>query len=323
MSSPSIQPIFLFSLPRAGSTLLQRLIAQSPEVSTCPEPWLMLPLVYAFERRPIFSEYNCLIGGIGLQELTQRLPEKEEDVEAALRDFALGVYGKLAEGNTRFFLDKTPRYSTIAPSLVRIFPQAKFIFLWRNPLAVIASNVRSLWRNRFQTNRLEVDLQVGVPALLQAAETLGPRGVHVRYEELVQDPERHLGQIAQYLEVDAQPLLGSLENIPKMEGRLGDPTGQSRYAGLQAGSVANYADTCSGFLRKRWIKRCLRRLPDGFFERTGISREVLLQETRALPNFNAKLHVDCVDIPLNWMHCHFDLAPQHAKFRTRRFIPRN
>ncbi len=323
MSSQSIQPIFLFSLPRAGSTLLQRLVAQSPEVSTCPEPWLMLPLVYAFERRPMFSEYNCLIGNIGLRELTQLLPEKEADVDACVRDFALKIYQKLSEGGSRYFLDKTPRYSVIAPSLVRLFPEAKFVFLWRNPLAVVASNARSFWKGRFRTNRMEVDLQVGIPALVEAAEVLGERAVHVRYEELVQAPEANLGIIAEYLGLDPEPLVSNLDNIPKIEGKLGDPTGQNMYSGLQAGSVSNYSKLCSGLLRKRWIRHHLKAFPEGFFEHTGISREDLLAQVRALPNFNAKLHMDCVDTVLNWLHCHLDLAAQNAKFRHRRFIPRN
>ena len=40
-----VAPVFLLSLPRSGSTLLQRLLAVSPEVATAPEPWFLLPLV--------------------------------------------------------------------------------------------------------------------------------------------------------------------------------------------------------------------------------------------------------------------------------------
>jgi hypothetical protein len=35
--------VFLISLPRAGSTLLQRLLMGHPLVASCGEPWLALP----------------------------------------------------------------------------------------------------------------------------------------------------------------------------------------------------------------------------------------------------------------------------------------
>ena len=36
-------PIFLFSLPRSGSTLLQRVLMSHKDIASVAEPWLMLP----------------------------------------------------------------------------------------------------------------------------------------------------------------------------------------------------------------------------------------------------------------------------------------
>ena len=38
----NLRLVFLLSLPRSGSTLLQRLLAAHPQVHTVAEPWLML-----------------------------------------------------------------------------------------------------------------------------------------------------------------------------------------------------------------------------------------------------------------------------------------
>src|SRR5262249_20278294 len=38
-------PILLLSLPRSGSTLVQRVLAAHPGVATASEPWLLLPLL--------------------------------------------------------------------------------------------------------------------------------------------------------------------------------------------------------------------------------------------------------------------------------------
>lgn len=283
----------------------------------------MLPLVYVFERKAIYSEYNCLIGSLGIHTITERIAGNREGLHAAIRAFAQDVYGRLSPNQERYFLDKTPRYSVIAPELVKIFPEAKFIFLWRNPLALVASNVRSLMKGRFRSNRMEIDWQVGVPALIEAAQVLGPRGLHIRYEELVKDPKSHLQQIGKFLDIDDGPIVNSLEDIPRIEGGLGDPTGQKTYKGLSADSLKNYGADCAGWVRKRWIRKRLKSLPPAFFEYSGFPLASLLQELQSLPAFNTKFHWDLVDLPLNWMHCHFDLAAQHAKWRTRRFIPRN
>ena len=42
--------IFLISLPRSGSTLLQKMLTVSPEIYSVAEPWLMLPLAFMLKK---------------------------------------------------------------------------------------------------------------------------------------------------------------------------------------------------------------------------------------------------------------------------------
>ena len=56
------EPVFLFSLPRSGSTLVQRLIAGHPQVATTSEPWILLPLLYTVRRPGAYTEYgHCVV----------------------------------------------------------------------------------------------------------------------------------------------------------------------------------------------------------------------------------------------------------------------
>ena len=50
--------IFLLSLPRSGSTLLQRLISAHEDISSTSECWFLLPLIYMKKRYGTFSEYG-------------------------------------------------------------------------------------------------------------------------------------------------------------------------------------------------------------------------------------------------------------------------
>lgn len=50
--------MFLISQPRAGSTLLQRILGSHPDIHTVSEPWLMLQPLYALRPDGYRAEYN-------------------------------------------------------------------------------------------------------------------------------------------------------------------------------------------------------------------------------------------------------------------------
>ena len=43
--SSEVRPVFILSLPRAGSTLLQRMLNVHPEIASTVEPWILLPFL--------------------------------------------------------------------------------------------------------------------------------------------------------------------------------------------------------------------------------------------------------------------------------------
>ena len=122
--------IFLISQPRAGSTLLQRILSGHLEIGTTSEPWVMLYPVYALRHTGISADFNFFIARRGLEDFLNILPEGEDHYIQALRSMALVLYNAARETQgVERFLDKTPRYYYIIPELYRIFPSAKFIFL--------------------------------------------------------------------------------------------------------------------------------------------------------------------------------------------------
>jgi hypothetical protein len=79
-----------------------------------------------------------------LQDFFQELPAGEEDYLREVRSLALRLYEDAAGPDARYFLDKSPPYHLVVEDLARLFPEAKLIFLWRNPLAVVASIVETI-----------------------------------------------------------------------------------------------------------------------------------------------------------------------------------
>jgi hypothetical protein len=134
--------IFVISQPRSGSTLLQRLLAGHPEVQTSAETWLMLLPAYGLRGAGLEADFRPAWASRAVREFLEYYADGVETHLDGVRAYARAIYGRVLEkhGRTRF-LDKTPRYFLIVPELARLFPSARFILLWRNPLSVLASEL--------------------------------------------------------------------------------------------------------------------------------------------------------------------------------------
>ncbi|MCK4649267.1 sulfotransferase, partial [bacterium] len=185
--------IFLISQPRAGSTLLQRILAGHPKIHTTAEPWIMLHPLYALKRNGVEAEYVSLLARQGLDDFLMQVPEGEELYIKALREMVAVLYNRALElSGKSFFLDKTPRYYFIIPELYRVFPKAKFIFLLRNPMAVLSSVLSTWCGNQIQAlvkSPNYIDMTKGPHYLVEGIKKLKEDAIVVHYENLVRRPK--------------------------------------------------------------------------------------------------------------------------------------
>ena len=91
-----IRPIFLLSISRSGSTLIQRIIAAHGGIATASEPWLLLPHAYTLRRQGIDAEYVHPLLVEAIEDFGERLPGGVVDYLAEVRAFALRLYDKAA-----------------------------------------------------------------------------------------------------------------------------------------------------------------------------------------------------------------------------------
>lgn len=199
--------IFIISQPRAGSTLLQRILGSHPDIHTVSEPWLMLHPLYALRAEGYQAEYSAPSAKSALQSFLQTLPGGEAEYIEGVRRMYIYLYDQaLANAGKRYFLDKTPRYYFIISELYRTFPKARYIILLRNPLAVLCSIcetwVKADWLRLY---RYKHDLIRAPRLLLEGAELLGNRGIVVHYEQLLTEPEIEVQRICGRLGVDFVP----------------------------------------------------------------------------------------------------------------------
>lgn len=273
----AIQPIFIFSISRSGSTLLQRIVAAHPGVTTVSEPWLLLPYAYALRARGIDAEYPHakMVGAI--EDFCEELPRKQQDYRDELRRSALSLYEKAA-GNcgARYFLDKSPPYCLVANEIIELFPEAKFVFLWRNPLSIVASVIET-WEP-WRPTLFPGDLFSGLPRLVAARAHAGDRAHALRFEEIVGGEVRPLCELMEYLEIDFDPATLSSFAEVELHGRTGDPTGTKRYSSLSSEPEEKWKQTLANPLRKAWCRRYLTVLGNERLALMGYDCEQLIDE---------------------------------------------
>lgn len=307
----AVKPIFVFSITRSGSTLVQRVIAAHDGVATVSEPWLLLPLLYALKREGVAAEYTHPLAVTAIEDFCGELPRGAEDYRAELRRFVLELYEKAAGPGARHFVDKSPPYYFVAEEIMRLFPDGKFIFLWRNPLSIIASIIETWQGGRWSPTLFRQDLFLGLPNLVSAYLQNEPRCHSVRYEDLVEGGERPWRELMDYLEIELEPdALASFSGV-RLNGRAGDQVGSRRYAALSTEPTEKWKRTLANPLRRAWCRRYLRFLGSSRLETMGYDGARLVAELAAGPLETASLLPDLASL-LN------DIAREPIRVRARR-----
>lgn len=214
--------IFIVCQPRSGSTLLQNMLGGHPRIQTLPEPWFMLHLLYGSRSDGLTAEYDARIAHSALMGYLSATGGGRDLYVEAIRAAALRLYdAALAPSGKKLFLDKTPRYYLIVDELREVFPSARFIFLVRNPLAVLASMLDQLngdWTTLRQPDRIH-DLVTAPRNIVRATSVPHERSSLIRYEDLVHDPSETLSRILRELHIDE---VGGLTTYRAIESTLGD-----------------------------------------------------------------------------------------------------
>jgi Sulfotransferase family len=290
----------LLSLPRSGSTLVQRVLASHPQVSTVSEPWFLLPLVYSMKDKGIYAEYNHHALTLAIQDLCRQLPGGESDYRSAIRSFALDLYSSLNPGGTaRYFVDKTPRYHLIVEDLFELFPDGRFVFLWRNPLAITASMVESWQKGRWNLHPYHVDLFEGLANLVHSFSKHADQACAFRYEDLVKGDASAWEPAFEYLGLDFdQAQLERFAGV-ELQGRMGDLVG-SRHDSLTTGSTAKWQKTFRNPFRKSWCRNYLRWIGEERLAVMGYDLHTMLEELDGIETSARYLGSDVLRASYGW-----------------------
>lgn len=317
-----MQPLFIISLPRSGSTLLNKLLASHSQIASHSEPWILLPIVNLTNRDNTISDYSWGMSSTGINDIKRTLESKGFQWDEILRNFANDIYSKLAEAdekeNVKYFLDKTPRYHLIVDSIANIFPDAKFLILTRNPLACLSSGIETWGRGKLRLHGQFVDLLEGPKNLSHAIELLGSRKHIVRYENLVGDTECELESIFRFLGI-AHEQVNTIFSNHSIGGSLGDPTGHKEYGkSISQQSLNKYKRTLGTWYRKRFASRYIASFDERTLEVLGYDKCSLMNDVSVLPSSLDNLGADVLNDLLGNIWRQFNLGHFRDRYKSTR-----
>jgi hypothetical protein len=291
-AAAQVKPIFLFSLPRSGSTLTQRVLGAHASVTTASEPWILLPLIYAIKPEGTYAEYEHRKSHIGITEFLEGLPGAGQEYLGEVKALVLRLYDRAADDGSKYFLDKTPRYHLVAEEITRLFPEAHFVFLWRNPLAIVASMIDTWGRGRWNIYEFTVDLYKGLDNLVTVYKERRARSIAFRYEDFVVSEQATSKKLFRYLELQFDPSVMSRFADVELKGRMGDHAGVAAYQGLSREPLEKWKTTLASPLRKRWCRRYLHWIGRDRLAVMGYDLDELLGELDSIPTRYATLLSD-------------------------------
>lgn len=254
--------IFIISLPRSGSTLLQRILASQRGFESCAETWMLLPPFYSTVRNSTFSEYGHTSAANAINDLIELLPGGKATYNSEIKKFYLGVVGAAMKNLDGYFIEKTPRNALIASELLTTFPSAKFIFLWRHPASIVASIIDTWGKGSWNIYKYRIDLIEGMRRMVEAFQDHSSNILSLKYEDLVQDPSAAMGLLSNHIGIDLCPAALEEFSQVKFSGRMGDPVGVHRYSSIDKSTLEKWRQTINTPLRQWWIKNYMEWLED-------------------------------------------------------------
>jgi hypothetical protein len=211
---------FIIGRPRSGTTLLRSMLDAHPNVKVPPEYPVILDLYNKYGKLKSWTsgDIEAFIADFKATQPKEywsygflRIDEEalRKSIEAMMPDISFeGLikafyyhYQSFYEhGEIKLLGDKNPIYASFMPRLLKIFPNAKFIYLTRD----YRDNYLSITKFEFEAPNIVLQTYRWkyVTRLFFSLTRNNPgRLIHVRYEDLATDPTEALDRICRFLSI--------------------------------------------------------------------------------------------------------------------------
>jgi hypothetical protein len=202
---------FIVGRERSGTTLLQTLLNAHPEITVPIESRFIKYLYKRYRKQTDWNETTIkrfvkdlktepyqILWDLDQQQLIDQLMAVEQP---SFANFCKVILQQKQTKKATLVGDKNPQYALFGPQLISVFPDAKFVWVIRDPRAQVHSMLKvnmekkmvsSLaYRWKYFNRKMETFRQQHPKQVLQ-----------VRYEDLVADPKEQLLTICSFLNIE-------------------------------------------------------------------------------------------------------------------------
>jgi hypothetical protein len=257
---------------RSGTSLAHALLNRHPQIALLyeAEPLELWPRSAGFfsahnwPRRLEFYNQTFTRHSLDARSFTATAPGP---------DGARALYREYARArNAAVMGEKAPSYYARLPVLGKLFPDAQFVIIWRDPLECCRSATRAARQNRFFAQRgMSQRILLGAETLARGVEELLREKRSVRevvYDELVKNPEAELRRVCDFLKIPFAPAMLDLKaadtsSVPSGEHHVGVRSGVIGKA-AEAGEILPAAFVAKG---RRYAKLWREKYSDLAFAR--------------------------------------------------------
>jgi hypothetical protein len=207
-------PLIVVGMWRSGTSLLYSLLNQHPEIALMYEAdlYLLQPL---FSRkgsnahwRERWEFWNSALSRHHLRQgrMPAAVPDLSTGATAAWKEYA---------GTAAVMGEKSPNYYDCLPALAKQFPGARFVIIWRDLADICRSIVRARAGSSFFSKPGILHRAIlGYREMKIGRDALVGQGIpvhEIQYEEMVKDTELSMRRVCEFLNLDFDPRMASLQ----------------------------------------------------------------------------------------------------------------
>lgn len=232
-------PIFIVGVPRSGTKLLRDLLNQNSKIGIPIAESHFIPyMIKRFGNPPRFADDNSFhlfydefvrtrffwyMKGFG-RVLNQDDIEKNAEKTSWASIFEVILRGYAPSGRDKDFIwgDKCPSYLTRINLLKDLFPKARFIHIIRDPRDCCLSTKKAWGRTLYSTAHA---WRTSIEAAQAGGQQLGNDYLEVFFESLLEDPQKTLSDICDFLHCE---FVSEMMYLGRPTENLGDAKGQTK-----------------------------------------------------------------------------------------------
>ena len=198
------QPIFIVGMPRSGTTLLERILGNHPDVQDTGE-------LYDFIWQ---MRWMCDAGGGSYLDLKLAQMAESIDFEELGRRYLAHTQWR-AQG-AEFYVDKMPANFLNVSYIARAFPQARILHMVRGSMDTCFSNLKECFASAYPHSYDQIEMADHYRryhALMSHWREMFPDLVlDVHYADLVTEPERVVLEVTKFCGLPWHEGLSAIEN---------------------------------------------------------------------------------------------------------------